>query len=76
MLKGVALLEKNGIESSCLRCSESKDWDHVANFRRAEGKRDEYLTKLIIKSAKADNASKDLTRTSKAAIHISEFLKK
>ena len=39
-------INKNVIDSSCPRCSETEDWDHVVKFRYVEGKIDEHLNKL------------------------------
>ena len=59
------VINKNVIDSSCPRCSETEDWDHVVKCRCAEEKRDECLNKLRTKLMKSDDKKEDSSKIKK-----------
>ena len=68
-------INKNAIDSLCLRCSETKDWDHVVKCRRTDGKRDVCSRKLRSKLVKTDDANEDSIKINKISSDISKCIK-
>ena len=60
--KSHCVINKKAIDSSCPRCSETEDWDHIVKFRCVERKKDECLTKLRIRLIKADDTDEYLIK--------------
>ena len=58
-------INRNVMDSSCPRCNETEDWNHVMKCIHAEGQRDEYLTKLKNKIIKVDEKNEDLFKLKK-----------
>ena len=68
-------INKNVIDSSCLRHSEIEDWDHVVKCRCAEGKTHAFLNKARKALEKADDASEDVEKINNIVNDISAHLK-
>ena len=68
-------INRKVMNSSWPRCSENKDWDRALKYRLAEGKIDEYLTKLKTKLMKSDDKNEDLIKINKIVSDMSKFLK-